>query len=550
MSGEDSRSRQRTAEDREAARRERAERRRKREGRAADPSAAPEAEPPIWTDPPAEPDTEAPSWVEPDAEAPSWVEPDAEPVAEPPPATELPPADEPLAVDELPAVHDSQAGGELPARAELAADGDQTAGSDAEAADLGGAASRKPLLHFPRNAGKAASEDDDLSWTPALAGTPRSSRNAGEARRRARAPHLGGGGSDDGRHRLWPRIVAVLGLLALALIAWLLVSVFQPFSGEGHGRVVVSIPKGASASRVGGILAKDGVIESSFFFDIRTFLGGDRGDLHAGTYTLKRGMSYSSAIAALSKANNARPAVVKVVIPEGQTRVQIAQTARRDGLKGSYLTASKRAPNFPPSHYGAPAGTPNLEGFLFPATYELDKGAPVSELVQEQLVAFSERFGETAIHRAKALKLTPYQLLIVASMIEREAELPHDRPLVAAVIYNRLRLGMALGIDATIRFALNDYDKPLTEAQLHIDSPYNTRTHKGLPPTPISNPGTETIEAAAHPANVKYLYYVAGADGCGDLVFANTSSEFERESAEYNEALAKNGGNVPACKHK
>ncbi|MHB1859319.1 MAG: endolytic transglycosylase MltG, partial [Solirubrobacteraceae bacterium] len=357
------------------------------------------------------------------------------------------------------------------------------------------------------------------------------------------------GSGHDGRHSVLARVLAVAGLLALIVVAWLLVSVFQPFSGEGRGRVVVEVPKGSSVSRVASILAKDGVIESSFFFDIRTFLTGS-GNLKAGTFVLEHGMSYGAAIAALSNAAAARRAVVKIVVPEGQTRAQIAQTARRDGLKGSYMQASRRAPNFPPSHYGAPVSTPNLEGFLFPATYELDRGAPVSELVQQQLVAFSERFSEGAVASAKAMKLTPYQLLIVASMVEREAKLPRDRSLVAAVIYNRLHLGTPLGIDATIRFALNDYEKPLTEAQLHIHSPYNTRTHRGLPPTPISNPGTEAIEAAAHPAHVNYLYYVAGADGCGDLVFSNTYAEFERHSAEYDEALARNGGRVPACKRR
>ena len=131
-------------------------------------------------------------------------------------------------------------------------------------------------------------------------------------------------------------------------------------------------------------------------------------------------------------------------------------------------------------------------------------------------------------------------------MVEREALLPRDRPLVAAVIYNRLRLGMPLGIDSTIRYALHDYTKPLTEAQLQIDSPYNTRTHHGLPPTPISNPGLAAIDAAAHPAHVSYLYYVNGADGCGELVFSTSYAQFERNAAAYQRALAANGGRVPS----
>ena len=168
----------------------------------------------------------------------------------------------------------------------------------------------------------------------------------------------------------------------------------------------------------------------------------------------------------------------------------------------------------------------------------------------EQLQAFEENFGRAEVRRARALHITPYQLLIVASMVEREALLERDRPRVAAVIYNRLRLGMALGIDATIRYALNDFSAPLTEAQLQTDSPYNTRTHVGLPPTPISNPGVAAIEAAAHPAHVPYLYYVNGADGCGDLVFSTSSAEFEHNAAAYQEALSRNGGHEPACRKR
>ncbi len=252
------------------------------------------------------------------------------------------------------------------------------------------------------------------------------------------------------------------------------------------------------------------------------------------------------------------PQIVTVVIPEGKTAAQIAQIARSDGLTGNYLDAVNAAvasgsrsasqARLRPSDYGAPAHTPSLEGFLFPATYELYAGAPVSRFVSEQLEAFRQNFGGAEAARAKTLGVTSYQLLTIASMIEREAKLPGDRALVSAVIYNRLRLHMPLGIDATIRYALHDYSGPLTEAQLKMSSPYNTRTHEGLPPTPISNPGLASIEAAARPANVKYLYYVAGADGCGELRFSTTYSQFEGDAAAYRAAVSRNGGREPTCK--
>ncbi len=242
--------------------------------------------------------------------------------------------------------------------------------------------------------------------------------------------------------------------------------------------------------------------------------------------------------------------IVKITIPEGETRTQISLIAKAKGLTGSYLAAARRSSLLDPTRYEAPRGTPNLEGFLFPATYELFTGSPARRLVAEQLTAFEENFGRAEVHRAHALHITPYQLLTVASMVEREALLERDRPRVAAVIYNRLRLSMPLGIDSTIRYALNDFTHPLTEAQLHSDSPYNTRTRRGLPPTPISNPGMASIEAAAHPAHVPYLYYVNGADGCGDLVFSTTNAGFERNAAAYRAALSPNGGRVPTCKRR
>jgi cell division protein YceG involved in septum cleavage len=252
----------------------------------------------------------------------------------------------------------------------------------------------------------------------------------------------------------------------------------------------------------------------------------------------------------------APPAVVRVLIPEGKTRAQIAVIAMEKGLTGSYRKDSEHSPLIDPASYGAPRRTPDLEGFLFPATYELDKHAPALRLVEEQLAAFTEHFGPPQIARAKALHVTPYQLLTVASMVEREAQVPGDRAKIAAVIYNRLARNMPLGIDASIYYAVEleknipTYTKELTEAQLHIDSPYNTRLHTGLPPTPISNPGAASIEAAAHPARVGYLYYVAGADGCGEQVFSESQSVFETDVAAYKAAVAKNGGHPPVCKKK
>jgi UPF0755 protein len=225
------------------------------------------------------------------------------------------------------------------------------------------------------------------------------------------------------------------------------------------------------------------------------------------------------------------PAPLKTItltIPEGYSRAQTAQLAREAGLKGSYMKASE-----------------GHEGFLFPDTFELERGAPASDLVQLQLEDFKRRVAAVDMRYARSKNLTTRDVVTIASMIEREAGLESQRKLVAAVIYNRLHEGMPLGIDATVRFATGNYDRPLTESELAIDSPYNTRLNAGLPPGPIDSPGLASIEAAAHPARVGYLYYVTEPGACGKLAFSDTEAEFEEDVARYNEAREAAGGNSP-----
>jgi UPF0755 protein len=225
------------------------------------------------------------------------------------------------------------------------------------------------------------------------------------------------------------------------------------------------------------------------------------------------------------------PVVVKtitVTIPEGLSRAQIAEVAQEAGLKGDYVKAS--------------AGH---EGFLFPDTFELRRGAPASDLVQLQLEDFKRRVRGVDMGYARSKNLDLHDVVTIASMVEEEAMLEDERKLVAAVIYNRLRAGMPLGIDATTRFATGNYTEPLTESELAEDSPYNTRLNAGLPPGPIDNPGLASIEAAAHPAKVDYLYYVVKPGACGEHSFSSSDAEFQADVARYNEAREAAGGQSP-----
>jgi uncharacterized YceG family protein len=146
---------------------------------------------------------------------------------------------------------------------------------------------------------------------------------------------------------------------------------------------------------------------------------------------------------------------------------------------------------------------------------------------------------------AKSKNLTVYDVLTIASLIEREVEVPRERKLVAAVIYNRLKAGIPLGIDATTRFETRNWTNAITNAQLQARTPYNTRLNKGLPPGPIGNPGIASIKAAANPASVKYLFYVANPCNPGTHSFSTTNAEFQQNVAKYNAARAKAGGKAP-----
>jgi UPF0755 protein len=291
------------------------------------------------------------------------------------------------------------------------------------------------------------------------------------------------------------------------------------------------------------------VVSSGFFFELRARLSGQRQKLRAGTYMMRKGMSYSAALDQLTTAPAVAP-VIRVTLPEGPSRRELVARVKQAGIQGDYLAATKGSSLLDPRAYGAQKSTSSLEGFLFPATYELKhSGANAKTLVREQLQAFKRNFAAVNLSVAKRKNLTRYDVLTIASMIDREALVPKDRRLIAAVIYNRLKQGVPLGIDATIRYELGNFSRPLKVSELQRNSPYNTRKRKGLPPTPIGNPGLASIKAAANPAHVGYLYYVVKPCGNGAHAFSSTDAQFKRDVAAYNRARAKRGGKDPSsCK--
>jgi UPF0755 protein len=242
-------------------------------------------------------------------------------------------------------------------------------------------------------------------------------------------------------------------------------------------------------------------------------------------------------------AGAAKPVTLKVIFPEGFTvrlmadrvaevrRIAIRTRGVTPRLTGTaYRTAAARA--LPPAQFRRHLKRRSVEGFLFPALYEFEPRTSAEELIGKQLDAFEARW-RTVVLGPRARKRTPYDVVSIASMIERETVVPAERKLVAAVIYNRLDKGMALGIDATLRYGLGiPGTRPLTQEHLRSNSPYNTRRFKGLPPTPIGNPGLPSLRAAASPASVDYLYYLRRPNSVRHF-FTADEAEFCRKADEW-----------------
>jgi UPF0755 protein len=238
-----------------------------------------------------------------------------------------------------------------------------------------------------------------------------------------------------------------------------------------------------------------------------------------------------------------QPKPLRIVFPEGFTRTEMAErvtavnrlanerrgvTPRLDARRYLAATANSKFAR----RFARDGKARSLEGFLFPATYEFTRRTTSVQLVEDQLAAFRRAWRRVDLAYARSKNLTQYDVLIIASMIEKEVIAPEERPLVAAVIYNRLRDGIALGIDATIRYGLGvPPTESLRESHLEHPTPYNTREHLGLPPGPISNPGLASMQAAAHPADVDYLYFVRKPDKVHHF-FTRSKEEFDRYQRE------------------
>jgi UPF0755 protein len=299
---------------------------------------------------------------------------------------------------------------------------------------------------------------------------------------------------------------------------------------ETGGTVSITVEQGESARSIGNKLEQQGVIRSSRLFEVLVALTGVQGKLEAGDYEFDHG---TPAIEAVHRIAEGKTASRDVVIPEGRRAEEIGEILQGAGVvdKQAFLDALDKSQYSEP--FLAGSASTSIEGFLFPATYSFNRGVSGHDVVDRMLQAFQDTVASQL--QLEGQQLTLDQVVTLASIVEREAQVPDERPLIASVFLNRLRLDIPLEADPTVQYALTQFSlsvdaygwwkKELTADDLKVDSPYNTYVHPGLPPGPIANPGLDSILAVVRPARTNYLFFVAKNDGTGQHAFAETLDE-------------------------
>ncbi|MEU0565387.1 endolytic transglycosylase MltG [Nonomuraea sp. NPDC005983] len=370
--------------------------------------------------------------------------------------------------------------------------------------------------------------------------TPDSAPEAGDAA--ASEPHQDRQeSSEDGEGRAGPvrraglfvagmtAVVVVLGAGGYAVLKPLLSP--DDFEGSGSGTVIVRIAPGSNAGDVGSTLANAGVVASARSFVHATEERAVANKLRPGHYRLRKGMAAGAALDLLLAPSSRL--VKRVTLPDGMWLSEaLARISKQSGLPLETLQAVD------PALVGLPRYAHGLEGFLYPATYEMEPDGKAVDL----LASMVERFGAAArkLHleeRSKELHLTPLEVVTVASMVQAEAGRDDDYPKIARVIYNRLQHDMPLQIDSTVLYAQGKRHLKVSERDTRVASPYNTYTRKGLPPGPISNPGEKALTAALHPAEGDWRWFVTTDPAHRITKFTNKESEFVRYREELNRNL-------------
>lgn len=325
-------------------------------------------------------------------------------------------------------------------------------------------------------------------------------------------------------------IIIVLLIIAVTTPVVMYNSFLNSPASDRSKAVQLKITKGMTSDMILDLLTENGLLKNKLMAKLRLKLSGDGAGFKAGVYKFDRNMTPLQ-IFDMLKQHDIDKNYVRFTIPEGYSIQQIADKLVSSGLidDTEQLYRCLRLEKFNYSFLNnMPKGRLyGYEGYLFPDTYEFEKGMTVKYMVNEMLGRFDLVYSRLKTQFAKSNRSID-ELVIIASMIEKEAIIDLDRPKIASVIYNRLKIGMRLQIDATVQYALPEHKSRLLLNDLKIDSPYNTYKFKGLPEGPISNPGQKSIEAALSPEKSNYIYYLAKRDGSNGHFFTDSYKEFLR----------------------
>ena len=327
--------------------------------------------------------------------------------------------------------------------------------------------------------------------------------------------------------KLTANIKIGIAVMLIALVtAFVYFAYFTPLSSQKAEKVVLEIPRGLGLKDIALKLEEERVIRSDKLFILISFIKGASGKLKAGEYEFQIGDPIDRII---DKLINGDVVVRRITIPEGFTTNDIALLLEKNNVMHSESFVEKANSNeLTKELFGVPL--PSFEGYLFPDTYLYKKGITPEELIRMMVFRFKEVY-EPLKANSGELNLKDHEVVILASIIEKETGNTYERPLISAVFHNRLRLGMRLESDPTVIYGMSGFDGNLTKNDLKIETEYNTYTIIGLPPGPISNPGKDSLIAALNPANVNYLYFVSKRDGSHE--FSSNYLDHQRGVTEY-----------------
>ncbi len=330
---------------------------------------------------------------------------------------------------------------------------------------------------------------------------------------------------------IWSWALLFLGVLAAGLTAFIVYD-YVTSPGKKGAAVEVVVPQGATGRDIGRLLAEQGLIEYEGFFRLAIQVDRSNKAIKHGAYELYKGLSALDLLHLLHEGPSRHLLAnqVRVTIPEG---LSVSQTAELLQLGEAYIAAA-RSPELI-EQIGIEAE--NLEGFLMPNTYFFDEQPKAEVLVVRMVDQFEKEYDKLLKAHPGARHLDKRYVVTLASIVERETKVDEERPLVAQVIYNRIKADMPLQMDSTMQFALNKYGERMLYEDMEKESPYNTYMNRGLPPGPICSPGVSSLSAAMAPADVAYLYFVSNADGTTHT-FSKTLDEHNRAVARYRREIA------------